>query len=514
MCVMKLNKYFMIGAMGLSLVACSDNLDENGQGANGTNPNEGTTYAALKIDFGSSSSRATGDLPSGNDQGTTDPTYDDDETTPDNETDINDVRIIVTNEDGVVEFNDVVTKQDKQDYFLIAIQPGVKNFYAIVNGESHDLTEPTTWGEKVLAQIASEDKVVNVKASNLSDYSSTPGEGKGFVMSSVAAVPQRIYDNVTEAEAQAGPRNRVNITVDRMVAKVTVKLADALVTSGFDEENFALKSLSAQIMNADNVKYVDPDSDPTYEGTYWMAYNDNNVRKTPYYGYVPSIEVPEDGLASGSAQPLYASTGATKNPVGRFYCLENTHASTDYKQANTTYLKLEATMVPNNLVTFGKTDNNITVTDKEYSGDPKTFYVINGYDGDGAEKVYCVLAEDLANAYTTIVTGGSETENDAKITAVIAELGKAGYQVDDLYQDGKGTYRIPVNDINNGKEYLNIQPVFRNDWYDIEIQGIELPGDPAGEGFDPDQPFHQSTSVATVVTVRKWNKVSHGVVLE
>ena len=35
MCVMKLNKYFMMGAMGLSLVACSDNLDENGQGANG-----------------------------------------------------------------------------------------------------------------------------------------------------------------------------------------------------------------------------------------------------------------------------------------------------------------------------------------------------------------------------------------------------------------------------------------------------------------------------------------------
>ena len=30
MCVMKLNKYFMMGAMGLSLVACSDNLDENG----------------------------------------------------------------------------------------------------------------------------------------------------------------------------------------------------------------------------------------------------------------------------------------------------------------------------------------------------------------------------------------------------------------------------------------------------------------------------------------------------
>ena len=59
MCVMKLNKYFMMGAMGLSLVACSDNLDENGQSANGTNPNEGTTYVAFAVDFNGTQSRAT-----------------------------------------------------------------------------------------------------------------------------------------------------------------------------------------------------------------------------------------------------------------------------------------------------------------------------------------------------------------------------------------------------------------------------------------------------------------------
>lgn len=47
MCVMKLNKYFMMGAMGLSLVACSDNLDDNGQSANGTNPNEGLRMLLL-----------------------------------------------------------------------------------------------------------------------------------------------------------------------------------------------------------------------------------------------------------------------------------------------------------------------------------------------------------------------------------------------------------------------------------------------------------------------------------
>lgn len=520
MCVMKLNKYFMIGAMGLSLVACSDNLDENGQGANGTNPNEGTTYVAFTVDFNSSTSRATGDQPiDGDADGGM---YNDGQ--EGNEADINDVRIIVTNENGTVEFNDVATKKTvgQQDYFMIAIQPGMKNFYAIVNGESRGLTAPTTWGEKILATIKSEDNDVNVKASDLYEYNATSGQGKGFVMSSIAAVPQRIYDNVTEEEAQAGPNNRVNITVDRMVAKVTVKLADKLVSNtgnDFDGENFALKSLSARIMNADNVKYEN--STPTYAGSYWMAYdNKSGVRETPYYSYIPGADVPETALESGSSQSLYAPGETTENPSIRFYCLENTHSNTEgntgYKQGNTTYLKLEATMVPEHLVTFGKSGDAITVTNKEYSGDAATFYVVNGYSGEGdsEEVVYCVLASDLVDAYSTIVTDGKETDNDAKIQAVITALETAGYKVEDVYEKGVGTYRIPVNDIQEGGEYTNIQPVFRNDWYDIEITGISLPGDPAGGGFDPEQPFHQSTNVAFVVTAREWNKVSHKVDLQ
>ena len=200
--------------------------------------------------------------------------------------------------------------------------------------------------------------------------------------------------------------------------------------------------------------------------------------------------------------------------------MENTHSNTadntGYKQGNTTYLKLEATMVPEHLVTFGKSDDNITVTDKEYSGDAATFYVVNGYsgEGDGEEVVYCVLASDLVDAYSIIVTEGTETEDDAKIEAVIDALETAGYKIEDVYENGVGTYRIPVNDIQEGGEYTNIQPVFRNDWYDIEITGISLPGDPAGGGFDPEQPFHQSTNVAFVVTAREWNKVSHEVDLQ
>lgn len=492
---MKLNKYFMIGAMGLSLVACSDNLDDN-QGVNGNASNEGSTYAALKIDFGSSSaSRATGDGPVG--------AYDDAE--EGNEKDINDVRIIVTNEAGAVEYNGVATKTTvgQQDYYMIKIQPGVKTFYAIVNGEALKLTAPTTWGAQTVAKV---------KASDLYDYNGTAKQGDGFAMASVAGVEQRIVDDITEEEAQAGPTNKVNLTVERMVAKATVKLADALVgTDGFDQENFALQTLSAQIMNADNVDLSG--TEPAYAGTYWMAYDDNGVRKTPYYTYPTNgaasiVNIDETKLASGEAQTLYAPNEATKNPSGRFYCLENTHAAGTYYMGNTTYLKLTATMIPNNLVTFGKTDNNITVSNKtEDVTTASTFYTITGgYDTDDKEKVYCVLASDLAYAYTAIV-GGAESDEDAKVTAVLEALKDAGYKLTQAYTNGQGIYRIPLNDLKEGANYVNIQPVFRNDWYDLSITGVELPGDPAGEGFDPEEPFHQTTNVAMVVTVRQWNKV-------
>ena len=99
MCVMKLNKYFMMGAMGLSLVACSDNLDENGQSANGTNPNEGTTYVqvALKLDAGTSS--RVGERP---EEGDKDPGTEGEQA-------VTKVRIIITDESDNVEVNQLYT---------------------------------------------------------------------------------------------------------------------------------------------------------------------------------------------------------------------------------------------------------------------------------------------------------------------------------------------------------------------------------------------------------------------
>lgn len=54
---MKLNKLFLLAAMGLGLFACNNNDLVEGSGPNGTQE-EGTTYVGFTIDFGEMGTRA------------------------------------------------------------------------------------------------------------------------------------------------------------------------------------------------------------------------------------------------------------------------------------------------------------------------------------------------------------------------------------------------------------------------------------------------------------------------
>lgn len=528
---MKLNKYFMIGAMGLSLVACSDNLDDN-QGVNGNASNEGSTYAALKIDFGNSSSRATGDLPSGNDQGTTDPTYDDDEAEADNETLIKDVRIVVVDENSNTVENKVVTSvtqnDEKENIYIFQITPGKKTFYAVINGNALGL-------ENELKDWDGGELTLNKKASELCDYNTAPTAGKGFLMSSVAPVAGiTIQDDVDETEVKTGKVNNVTITVDRVVAKVTMQVKADIDMS---KQTATLKNLTCQIGNADNLKY-DKDAAEnakyTLAGTYLRAKNETTgertYRITPYYTYFLTEDSKEgfeqSNLLSGSASAIYTTNegGAVTTTQARFYCLENTHDTDNYDQGNTTFVRVKAEMIPNSAKTFtytaqsGETPESIKIDEKVISADQalETFYVITSAPDQSYQGSY-VFESDLVALYGNngLVSGDAATDSD-KAKAVIAALAEnnRGYAFTEPYIDGAGYYNIWVNDLKNADGgYLKIAPVFRNDWYDLTIQSIQLPGDPK-ENIDPEQPIHPDTNMGVVVEIRNWNKVSHGVDLQ
>lgn len=511
---MKLNKYLLMAAMGLGLVACTENDLVEGGDSNGAQ-NEGTTYVGLKINFNSSSTRADGDQPI---DGDSDDTLYDDQGDG-NESLVKDVRIVVTDAEGNSQYNAVVTptSNNGNNIYIFQITPGIKKFYAVVNGNALGLsTELTSWTGSQLT--------LEKKASDLYEYNATSTDGEGFLMSSVAAVEQTIQDNISEDAVIAGTANNVTIAVDRVVAKVTMQLKDGLT---FEDQTATLKTLTCQIGNADNLKYnKDGEEDAakyTTTGTYLMAYDDNDVRKTPYYTYpAENTETFWTGFDQtkllNPGTVIYESGAVTSTPIARFYCLENTHGSGYYLQGNTTFIRVQAEMIPNSAKTFTYSageDPAVTISDRaDMPETPETFYVITAAPNQDYQGSY-VFASDLANLYVNLVPGGSETEQGKKAAAVVDALAKSyNYNFTEPYTDGCGYYNIWVNDMKNeNNQYLNIAPVFRNDWYNLTITSLTLPGSPK-EGLDPEEPIHPNTNVGVTLTVRDWNMVNHNVDLQ
>ncbi len=494
-------KYFMIAAMGLSLIACSDNLDD-GQGANGNASQEGTTYVALKLDFNNASSRV-GEQPI---EGEDSPTA----TT--GESEINTVRIIILDDYNQVEVNQFFSeeeeiKSENEEYYF-EVSPGMKHFYAFVNeGNSNgDLTSFVGNSE------------VAGGASNFYTPASGSNAATNFAMSSTAVVSQEIKGGITKEALPSSVDNHVSIAVERMLAKVTVKMADNFQVNG--EKNFTLKNLSCKIGNADNLEY---DGKYTSAGTYRMANNtgENGARITPYYDYPSWGNSAPTGWSSDNLLSE-ASTVYDGSPTQVvFYCLENTHAEYEYKISNTTFLRIEAAMIPKKVITFTvKNDEGVTIepaastTDVADVTDAKTFYRIIKTPA-GKESYYgnCIF-EEVLNTYTA--AGKS-------LSAIITAFKDAGYDFDE-YTNGVGKYNLWVNDYiyNEGStQSAGMAPVFRNDWYLYTINSIVLPGSPTGDGDgdedtdpetepeDPDQPIHPDTNIGVKLTIEPWNVVKH-----
>lgn len=512
MCVMKLNKYFMMGAMGLSLVACSDNLDENGQSANGTNPNEGTTYVGIALDFGQSvTSRAyDGFQP---DPGTPD-------AGTEGERDVNSVRIIITNTSNVIEKNVFYGSSELQGdglgKYVISITPGEKRFYAFLNEEdgNTDLTAP---GAAAGATLSNAD-LAKAASSFYTSGGTNNATATDFAMSSTDVVQQEIVDNVSQEEATSSSSvNQVKLEVERMVAKVSVALDENMLTN--QDNAFTLKALDCKIGNADNMEYNKDASENKYTsaGTYRWANNGgtSGARITPYYSWPETVEGTfenwDETNVLSEAQTVYNGTTPS---TATFYCLENTHAVGSYWQGNTTFIRIEATMIPKQVMTFsitGDADKTITPqTPADVSGvdNAKTFYRIVGAPEEHRDNfINTYIFEDALSSYTTAL--GVDDLAD-----VIAALETEGYAFE-KYDGGKGNYTLWVNDYNTDADDKNdnLAPVFRNDWYAYTINSIQLPGNSGGID-EPEQPIHPDTWLGVTLTIKPWNKVSHNVDLQ
>lgn len=543
---MRLNKYLLIAAMGLGLFACTDDLENNG-GQNGNKGDGQLADVSIKLDFNGSQTRAEVELPDNN--------YD--QAGSQEESKVNTLRVIVTDDKGIVEYNqlyqgttgdnklpDGINGNSKDNYEgtgtikTFQIPTGPKTFYVYVNEEvvtPPETTRATTDNAADLKIAVGSKFIVPTAKQEAAAYFAD--ETNGFHMSGL--VKQEI------TTMAAGSVNEVTVNVDRVVAKVQLRLA-ATYPDTDTEKKVTLKSLTAGIGNADLefTPEADGETDNTLWGTYRFAYDDNNVRKTPYYDEVPEDDNYENVLMryaneeEGEEDDLLTKQ-SDAYPTYTYYCLENTHQT--YKKGNTTFVKITAQMIPTATVKFeytaasGAGDTGTPESIKIVQGaeipdgtEAATFHVITKVakpapEDEGTHLNSYIWESDLLDLYSITGFIANEDKNNIadfdgtnpehQIQAVRNALSRRHYEVTDAYEGGYGYFYKAVNDIKEGDKYIKKAPVFRNHWYDLTINSIKLPGNPNSK-FDGGEDLHPDTDVDMTVSIRKWHKVDHTVDLE
>lgn len=463
---MKLNKLFFMAAMGLGLVACTENDLVEGGDSNGAQ-NEGTTYVGFSIDFENMGTRAT-----------------EEGIDPDEQT-ITSAYVVMTNNDGIIE---AVAKTSKagtssnagKQCYVFQTTPGLHCFYAVANPDAQAETQLTV-GEDI-------DNYFNT-ATTLDVATIT--SANNFMMSSVERYPADVKDNVTEAEALAGTANSFSLKIERVVAKVTMTcdnetLANSSNEAGggtIDGTKFTLKDGASK-----SYRMAQASIQEISENTY-----DKNSAPTLVYikGTDPSEEVD------------YIYRSAT--PV---YCLENLH--NNYYQKNTTYVDIETIFTPARVVKcldqLDETpDNNLE--DNSTTG---SFFVV----GSGEHAQNYLMKADLLTWQKNKTYITEDQFNIGEISKNPAHFPAGVESISDEYINGKCFFG-PIW-IGQATADAPTAPVTRNTWYNLKITGIKLPGEPHEPEIDDtgETPLVPPTNVAITLTVQRWNFIEHNINLQ
>lgn len=450
---MKLNKYLLMAAMGLGLVACTENDLVEGGDSNGAQ-NEGTTYVGFTIDFGEMGTRAAT-------IGTTPGT--------DAESEVTTVYALLTDKDGddikntylmtAYEYGETGSEKVK---YMFATSPGTYDLYVVVNPDQADLT--TTNKPTKISEYLKKGVTLGV---------ATIAKDENFMMSSTEKAEVYIQDNVSKKDAQDGDdasSNNFTVNVERVTAKVTMTCDNPALTdkSGGDAggtlnsasfylKNRALKSTRMAVSTPLSLDY-------NIDGNFESPGEDDDATEIKLTGSTDK-------------------TGA--NPV---YCLENIQANYE-KGGNITYASLSTVFIPSKVVKCDDADNGGAEADFKDNSSVATFRVVTKGTLSGAY----ILDSEL----TSYKTG-----NENKLPAGVEE-------VSDPYANGVCWFG-PIWVGENGSSYA----IERNHWYNLNITGITLPGSPTEIVPDPEIPPHQATNVAITLTVEPWTTVDRDIDLQ
>lgn len=453
---MKLNRLFLLAAMGLGLFACNNNDLVEGSAPNGTQE-EGTTYVGFSLKFSNTNTRAEGDLAT------------------EEESHITSAYVMMASDDGatfakVLSMSDTPTGEDVEGYyttegkFLFQTTAGNHDFYAVINPDE----APTVKG-------------------NISEYFNqaqalplgTITEDNKFMMSNCNKNTFNLVDNVAKEQALNGNKdedatNNFTISVERVVAKVTMTCLNPTLESESGATNVG--------GTIDNLQfYLMGEATKSYR----MAFTPNlNLARTE--GITDRYSFESD-IPAG----ITINTGADqdKTQATPVYCLEN--LQDDYKQGNTTYILLKTDFIPTKIVDCTKADGTITDNDNK---------------SDKAESFYVVKSGDLAGNYII------KADLDAYKQSHQNQLPQGVLSISDEYENGTcwfGPIWVGQENAND-----NEGPVKRNTWYNLNITNIKLPGDPNVPEINEPQPLVPNTNVAITLDVMDWVSADRNISLQ
>lgn len=457
---MKLNKLLGMLAMGLGLIACTDN-SLVGNDDQHVVQKEGSTYVAFALDFNDANTRADGTQTSATEE----------------ESYISSAYVIMANGEkieAIVGMND--TNEDAGNYYdtttkqyLFSTSSGNHDFYVVVNPDTPPTSSTTIADYFCVGQ-----------ALDIAEIASTTANGnKGnFMMSSCQKETFYLKDNVTKEQAIVGTNgeadNHFSIEVERVAAKVTMTCQEATLTDGKAQNPTDVGTIS------DLKFYLQGQATKSCR----MANGNLNLTHDELT-YIGSNEI---GTSNKNGDGISITIGNNKTAATPVYCLEN--LQNQYWQKNTTYVVLSTKFIPKAVVMC--TDNGGIKNNTETT--PKSFYVVES--GDLAMNY--ILKSDL-DAFQN----GDKTKFPKGVESISEE-----------YVNGQCWFG-PIW-VGQSSTAPQEGPVKRNTWYNLAITSIALPGKssmPEVE-LDPEIPLVPDTHVAITLTVKDWEVVDRTVSLK
>lgn len=383
----------------------------------------------------------------------------------------------------------------------------------------------------------------------------------GFMMTNAAGRLEPWNDddiqNYTAATEAAAYGKRFALSVDRVVAKVRLRLSGAIVNArsqvGYPN-NGILYEDAEWCLNVTNKLYFPVSKRVNTSNRTWILndiYTFGSYRVDPNYGDEtpnPSYERPnykehfnfiaDDGVKWSDINWMPVSG---INYEGHIYCLENTFEEGYSMHAYTTHAVLKVRMYPNTSIESPASEDQsywisageswFSIFGMYYSTGSLADWITQNPNPDDGDALL-----NLFNGFASEVLGGAFTPlakhevNQSTLQAVVeqleSELGCSiatpgvaspgdygrGYEYNGLnfYNHGYCYYQIMIkhdNDDDNGNNLHGEYGVVRNSLYDINIKSISGPGlptipDPETEIEIPNESDRKYLSV--VININPW----------